>query len=87
MNRRTAGKLAGLATFGALNNGSKIARQESTNSTGLTRLGDEIVLENAQLRVAFDSISGALVRMERKSGTWVIERPPQFGVSFRCSFR
>src|SRR5580658_1840453 len=74
MNRRTFGKLAGLATFGALNTVNELRAQESVVSGPPTRLGDEIVLEDAQLRVAFDSLSGALVRLERKSGTWVIER-------------
>src|SRR5579864_1783828 len=83
MNRRTFGKLAGLATFGALNSVSEMRAQESVSSGAPTRLGDEIVLEDSQLRVAFDSLSGALVRMERKSGTWVIERRPELGVSFR----
>ena len=83
MNRRTFGKLVGLATFGALNNVSEMRAQEKVSPGAPTRLGDEIVLEDAQLRVAFDSLSGALVRMERKSGTWVIERRPELGVSFR----
>lgn len=83
MDRRTFGKLAGLATFGALSNGAEGKAQEGTQSVPVTKLGEEVVLEDAQLRVAFDSISGALVRMERKSGTWVIERRPELGVSFR----
>ena len=33
--------------------------------------------------VAFDPVSGALTRMERKSSKWTIERRPALGVSFR----
>lgn len=35
------------------------------------------------MRVAFDSDSGALTRMESKLRHWVIERRPELGVSFR----
>jgi hypothetical protein len=44
---------------------------------------DEVVLEDRSLLVAFDSSSGALVRMENKSTKWVIERRPDLAVSFR----
>lgn len=43
----------------------------------------EVVLENDSLLVAFDSNSGAIIRMERKSTHWLIERRAELGVSFR----
>lgn len=49
----------------------------------MPQTGAVVVLEDAEVLVAFDSISGALVRMERKSSQWVIERRPALGVSFR----
>jgi hypothetical protein len=43
----------------------------------------QIVLQDDSLLVAFDAGSGALIRMERKSTHWVIERRPDLGISFR----
>jgi hypothetical protein len=43
----------------------------------------EIVIQDDSLLVAFDAGTGALVRMERKSTHWVIERRPELGTSFR----
>lgn len=43
----------------------------------------EVALEDDSLRVAFDSDSGALTRLEDKSRHWVVERRPELGVSFR----
>jgi len=43
----------------------------------------DIVLQDAELRVAFDSSTGALVRLENRSSHWVIERRPELGISFR----
>jgi hypothetical protein len=43
----------------------------------------EVVLSDDSLRVAFDSDSGALTRLENKSAHWTIERRPELGVSFR----
>ncbi|HEV2576310.1 MAG TPA: DUF6259 domain-containing protein [Acidobacteriaceae bacterium] len=84
ISRRTFGKLAGLATFGALGSGSELAAQDQeSRPIAPMKLGEEVVLEDAQVHLAFDSLSGALVRMERKSGTWVIERRPELGASFR----
>jgi hypothetical protein len=40
-------------------------------------------LEDNKLRVAFDSRSGALTKLEDKTTHWVIERRPKLGVSFR----
>ena len=43
----------------------------------------EVVLEDSQLQVAFDSDSGALIHLESKSPHWVLERRPELGASFR----
>lgn len=43
----------------------------------------EVVLEDRFLTVAFDSQTGALIRMENKSTHWMIERSADRGVSFR----
>jgi hypothetical protein len=82
MDRRTFSKLAGLGAFAALADGRDAAAQDVPNPA-LPKLGAEVVLEDAELLVAFDSISGALVRMVRKSSNWVIERRPELGLSFR----
>ena len=84
MDRRTFSKLASLAAVSAFAEAAESHAQPPVASGDVAPdLGKEIVLEDAQLRVAFDSVSGALVRMERKSGHWVIERRPDLGVSFR----
>lgn len=44
---------------------------------------EEVVLENSRFRVAFDSATGALTGLERKSSGWKIHRRPELGVSFR----
>ena len=43
----------------------------------------EVVLQDNKLLVAFDSTTGALIRMESKSPHWLIERRPSLGMSFR----
>jgi hypothetical protein len=43
----------------------------------------DITLEDKWVLVSFDSDSGALTRFEDKSAQWLIERRPEFGVSFR----
>ncbi len=83
MNRRTFGKLAGLAAVSALTESSQAQMKASASKEVTPQLGAEVVLEDAYLRVAFDSLSGALVRMERKSTQWIIERRPELGASFR----
>lgn len=84
MDRRTFSKLAGLAAVSAFAEAAESHAQPPTASGDVAPdLGKEILLEDADVLVAFDSISGALVRMERKSSHWVIERRPALGVSFR----
>lgn len=43
----------------------------------------EIILQDSKFLVAFDSSTGAIVRMEDKSLGWKIMDRPEFGVSFR----
>ena len=45
--------------------------------------GQPVTLQDKQIRVAFDSRSGALIRFEDKTTRWVVERRPKLGVSFR----
>jgi hypothetical protein len=42
-----------------------------------------VTLEDDSLRVAFDSRSGALVRLENKTTHWMVERRGELGVPFR----
>ncbi|HEV2487640.1 MAG TPA: DUF6259 domain-containing protein [Terracidiphilus sp.] len=77
MDRRTFNKLVGLAAMTALTENMELSAEQAASVAG------EVVLQDADLLVAFDAASGALVRMERKSTQWSIERRPAFGVSFR----
>jgi hypothetical protein len=77
MDRRTFNKLGSFAAMAALTENFEISAEEAAASAG------EVVLQDKELLVAFDSRSGALVRMERKSTHWSIERRPALGVSFR----
>jgi hypothetical protein len=77
MDRRTFNKLASLATIGALTENIELSAEQSASVAG------EVVLQDDSLLVAFDKGSGALVRMERKSTHWPIQRRPALGVSFR----
>ena len=82
MDRRTFSKLAGIAALGALAEGPQ-ANAQISDGPDDPMPGAEVVLEDADLLVAFDSASGALVRMVRKTSSWVVERRPELGVSFR----
>jgi hypothetical protein len=77
MNRRSFNKLAGLATMGALTADLELSSAQSAAMAG------EVVLQDEELLVAFDSESGALTRMEHKTTHWIIQRRPALGVSFR----
>ncbi|HEY9534007.1 MAG TPA: DUF6259 domain-containing protein [Mucilaginibacter sp.] len=46
-------------------------------------VNNEVVIQDDSLLVAFDSGTGALIRMERKATHWVIERRPELGTTFR----
>jgi hypothetical protein len=77
MDRRTFNKLAGLAAIAALTDNVDLSAEQAAAASG------EVVLQDSDLLVAFDPVSGALTRMERKSTQWAIERRPALGVSFR----
>jgi len=73
MNRRTFHKLASAAAAAAIAEGTGLA-----DATGA-----EVVIEDRDQLVAFDKKSGALTRLARKKGNWVVECRPELGVSFR----
>jgi hypothetical protein len=52
-------------------------------STAPYAFAGEVVLQDHNLWAAFDSNSGALLRLENKTTHWVIERRPELGVSFQ----
>jgi hypothetical protein len=76
MDRREFNKLAGLTAIGALARSHELIAQQQASV-------HETVLEDRDLLVAFDTQSGVLTRMERKSTRWTIQRRPALGVSFR----
>ena len=43
---------------------------------------DEVVLQDGQLLAAFDTDSGALVRLENGATPWVTERTPELSLPF-----
>jgi Domain of unknown function (DUF6259) len=77
MDRRTFNKLAGLAALAALTENVEMSAEQAASVAG------EVVLQDSELLVAFDSASGALTRMERRTSQWTIERRPALGASFR----
>jgi hypothetical protein len=90
MDRRTFNKLAGIAAAGTLMNIAPAANAETQSElwygdedTGYSPHGHEVLLEDQELMVAFDSASGALTRLEHKSSSWLIQRRPELGISFR----
>jgi hypothetical protein len=84
MDRRTFSKMAGLAAIGALAELPELAAEQTGTAKPATNAWmDEVVLQDQELLVAPDLESGALNRLERKSSGWMIQRRPEFGVSFR----
>jgi hypothetical protein len=77
VDRRMFNRLACLAVFDTMIESVGLEAEQATS------VMDEVVLEDNELRVAFDRHSGALVRMERKSTRWMIEQRLELGVSFR----
>jgi hypothetical protein len=77
MNRRTFNKLAGLAAIGALTADVELNAEQAADIAG------EIVLQDRELLIAFDSVSGALTRLEHKPSHWTVQRRPALGASFR----
>ncbi|TSJ42714.1 hypothetical protein FO440_00540 [Mucilaginibacter corticis] len=56
----------------------------ATISVKAAPVGDkEIIIQDDSLLVAFDANNGALVRMERKSTHWLIEKRAELGATFR----
>ena len=84
MNRRTFNKLAGMAVIGAVTEPSH-AQAEAVGSAaqGASINGEEVIVEDDQLLVAFHKTSGALLRLEAKKTSWVMEHRPELGISFR----
>jgi hypothetical protein len=90
MDRRTFNKLTGLAAIGALSQNMDLPAEQlappqnsAQHTEKLSAFPNEVVLEDSELFVAFDSGSGALTRLQRKSTHWSIQRRPELGVSFR----
>src|SRR5262249_10518536 len=52
-------------------------------SSVLSAAGEEVMLEDQAIYVAFDKVSGALTRLENKASHWVLERRPSLAASFR----
>ena len=77
MNRRTFNKLAGLAAMGALTAEMELSTAHAADIAG------EVVLQDSEFLVAFDPATGALTRMEHRPTSWIVERRPAFGASFR----
>jgi hypothetical protein len=77
MDRRTFNKLAGMAAIATMADNVELSAEQAAEAAG------EVVLQDEELLIAFDVVSGALVRMERKSTHWPIERRPALGISFR----
>jgi hypothetical protein len=77
MDRRTFNRLASLTAIAALTDNTEMSVAQAASASG------EIILQDRELLVAFDSTSGALTRMQRNSTQWNIERRPALGVSFR----
>jgi hypothetical protein len=46
---------------------------------------DDLTLEDQSLIASFDAHSGALTRLENKATHWVIERRPEWGISFQLN--
>ena len=84
MDRRTFNKLVGLAAAGVVTERAHArgARAEEAGEVDAAS-ENEVVLEDEQILVAFDEVSGALMRLQRKSTGWTIERRPELGISFR----
>ena len=92
MDRRTFNKLAGVAaigTFSQKGQGVDAAHlspppnvaESSAAPSPLSQ--DHILLEDADVMVAFDAHSGALLQLHSKLTKWTIQRRPELGISFR----
>ncbi len=62
---------------------SKDPRSEKGADRGYPPDPPGVVLEDSELRVAFDPTSGAIIHLEYKPTNWALHRRPELGVSFR----
>lgn len=84
MDRRTFNKLAGMAAIGSVAEPPQLAEGPKRDATaGSAPSASEVILEDSEFLVAFDSTSGSLVRFESKTTPWTIQRRPELGASFR----
>ena len=92
MDRRTFNKLAGVAAIGVFSgtttdlHAEPIAPPPSAEQSSVVPspvAPNQIVLEDAEVLIAFDPDSGALTHFHRKSTQWAIQRRPELGISFR----
>jgi hypothetical protein len=84
MDRRTFNKLAGFAAIGAIAETTELhAQSDNPSEPADASAASQVVLEGDELLVAFDKLTGALTRFERKSTHWVIQRRPELAISFR----
>lgn len=86
MDRRTFNKFAGAVVVGALSGNVELGAEPAPITPDFpapTSPSGEIILEDASFMIAFDSTSGALTRLKRKSSGWMIQRRPELGISFR----
>ena len=81
MDRRAFNKLTGLTAISALCNSADLSALPRVSPAIIST--KQVILEDNLLRVEFDSDSGALTRLERKTTSWTIQRRPELGVSFR----
>jgi len=82
MDRRTFNKLAGLAAIATMAESGELYAQ-SAAANGANSAANEVVLEDNEFLIAFDRGSGAITRIVRKPTQWLIQRRPEFAVSFR----
>lgn len=84
MDRRTFNKLAALTAIAAATEAPDLYAQSAPSSnSSYAPSADEVVLEDAEVFVAFSKNTGALTRLQRKSTHWMIHRRPELGISFR----
>jgi hypothetical protein len=82
MNRRTFNKLASMAAIGAVTEPSYTEAADYT-AQGASVNEEEVILQDDHLLVVFHKTSGALLRLEAKKTSWVMEHRPELGISFR----
>lgn len=82
-DRRTLLKrLAGSAVAVALPAAGEGSVQPGVRSA-VTESAEGVALEDSELRVVFDPVSGAITSLEYKPAKWKVQRRPELGASFR----